>query len=91
MRKTFYWIIGAAFIIALFGTGFYIANKNTTDDLTILHARECVCCDSNGNVFTRTITGKYKTTKEMEKYLKEYPFPELCQQLCKDEFAGYSL
>lgn len=91
MHKIIYWIAGALFIVVLFGAGFYLGNKNTKDDLTILHARECVCCDSNGNVFTQMITGKYKTTKEMEKYLKESPFPDLCQQLCQDKFAGYSL
>ncbi len=85
MHKMLYWIAGALLVLALFGAGFYIGNKNTKGDLTILHTRECVCCDSKSrfNPFTAlTITGKYKTTKEMEKYLKEYS--DECQQACTE-------
>lgn len=85
MHKILYWIAGALFIVVLFGAGFYIGNKNIKGDLTILHTRECVCYDSNGrfSTFTAlTITGKYKTTKEMEKYIKEYS--DECQQACTE-------
>lgn len=56
MRKTFYWIISASFIIALFGTGFYIGTLDTAKENEVKITSQC-----SGVGVQKSFSAKYET------------------------------
>lgn len=56
MRKTIYWIVGAAFIIALFGTGFYIGTLDKANKNEITISSQC-----SGVGVQKTFSAKYES------------------------------
>lgn len=56
MRKTIYCIVGASFIIALFGTGFYIGTLDKADKNEIKISSQC-----SGVGVQKTFSAKYET------------------------------